>query len=86
MKDVPSRVGLILTFKFEEKVLGEPGKGRVSRRAKGRSEKKEGEKERRSVEGVWSEKKKEKRRDERLRKFDIWSQYMHRTPQTQRRR
>ena len=86
MTDVPSRVGLILTFKFEEKFLGEPGKGRVSRRAKGRSEKKEGEKERRSVERVWSEKKKEKRRDERLRKFDIWSQYMHRTPQTQRRR
>ena len=83
MKDVPSRVGLILTFKFEEKVLGEPGKGRVSRRAKG-SEKKEGEKERRSVERVWSEKKKEKRRDER--KFYTWSQYMHRTPQTQRRR
>ena len=71
MKDVPSRVGLILTRKFEEKVLGEPGKGSVRRRAKGRSEKKEGEKERRSVERVWSEKKKEKRRDERLRKFDI---------------
>ena len=86
MTDVPSRVGLILTRKFEEKVLGEPGKGMVSRRAKGRSEKKEGEKERQSVERVWSEKKKEKRRDERLRKFDIWSQYMHRTPQTQRRR
>ena len=76
-----TRLCLILTFKFEEKVLGEPGKGRVSRRAKGRSEKKEGEKER-----VWSEKKKERRRDERLRKFDTWSQYMHRTPQTQRRR
>ena len=37
MKDVPSRVGLILTFKFEEKVLGEPGKGMVSRRTKGRT-------------------------------------------------
>ena len=86
MKYVPSRVGLLLTFKFEEKLLGEPGKGMVSRGAKGRSEKKEGEKENDSVEGVWSEKKKEKRRDERLRKFDTWSQYMHRTPQTQRRR
>ena len=70
MKDVPSRVGLILTFKFEEQVLGEPGKVSVSRRTKG-SEKKQGERERQSVEGVWSEKKKEKRRDERLRKFDI---------------
>lgn len=85
MTDVPSRVGLILTRKFEETVLGEPGKGSVSRRTKG-SEKKQGERERQSVEGVWSEKKKEKRRDERLRKFDTWSQYMHRTPQTQRRR
>ena len=40
MKDVPSRVGLILTCKFEEKVLGEPGKGRVSRRAKRRKKEK----------------------------------------------
>ena len=55
MTDVPSRVGLILTRKFEETVLGEPGKGSVSRRTKG-SEKKQGERERQSVEGVWSEK------------------------------
>ena len=41
MKDVPSRVGLILTRKFEETVLGEPGKGSVSRRTKGSEKKQE---------------------------------------------